>query len=106
MFAIMEIVSWQIIYIVTIASVLFYLGLVILGYASEGPQYQIKFAFAEPIRSTERLLVGIGVRCLSVFFRAVGVVFDPLFETSAEIGEWLTSLGSAETQARYRSRFI
>jgi len=106
MFAIIEMVSWQIIYVLAIASALLYLGLVILGYATEGPQYQIKFEFAEPIRSTERLLVGIGVRCLSVFLRAAGALLDPLFEASAEIGEWLTNLGSAETQARYRSRFI
>jgi hypothetical protein len=54
----------------------------------------------------ERLLVRIGVRALSAFLYAAGVLLDPLFEASAEIGEWFTNLGSAEIQARYRSRFI
>jgi len=106
MIAIMGTVGWQIIYVLAAASALFYIGLVILGYATEGPHYQIKFSLAEPIRSTERLMVGIGVRALSAFLYASGMLLDPLFEASAEIGDWFTNLGSAETQARYRSRFI
>lgn len=106
MIAMIGIVGWQIINLLAIASALLYIGLVILGYATEGPRYQIKFDLADPIRSMERLLVGIGVIALAAFLYAVGVLLDPLFEASAEIGEWFTNLGSAETQARYRSRFI
>ena len=106
MIAMIGTVGWQVIYFLAIASALLYIGLVILGYVIEGPHYQIGFALADPIRSTERLLVGIGVRALSAFLYAAGVLLDPLFEASAQIGEWFTKLGSAETQARYRSRFI
>lgn len=106
MIALAGIVGSPIIYFPVIAGALFYLGLVLLGYATEGPQYQMKFDFANPIGSTERLMVGIGVRVLSGFLSAAGMLLDPLFEASAEIGEWVTNLGSAETQARYRSRFI
>lgn len=106
MIAMIGMVGWQIIYVLAVASALLYTGLVILGYATEGPNYQMKFDLGDPIWSTERLFVGIGVRALSAFLYAAGVLLDPLFEASAEIGEWLTNLGSAETQARYRSRFI
>ena len=106
MIAMIRIVGWQMVYFSAISAAIFYIGLVILGYATEGPHYQIKFDLADPIRSTERLLVGIGVRALAASLHVAGVILDPLFEASAEIGEWFTKLGSAETQARYRSRFI
>jgi hypothetical protein len=106
MIAMIRLVGLQIVYISAISAALLYIGLVILGYATEGPHYQVKFDLADPIRSMERLLVGIGVRVLAATLHVAGVIFDPLFEASAEIGEWFTKLGSAETQARYRSRFI
>ena len=106
MIAMMGMVGWHIINYLAIAGALLYIGLVILGYATEGRNYQVRFGFADPIRSTERLMVGTGVRVLSASLYAAGVLLDPLFEASAEVGEWLTHLASAETQARYRSRFI
>ncbi len=106
MTAIINLVGWHAVHFLWITSAIIYAGLVILGYAMEGARYQIRFNCDSIFRSAERLLVGIGVRALGLILHAASAILDPLFETSAQVGEWFTRSSSAETQARYRSRFI
>lgn len=83
-----------------------YVVLVIMGYTTEGPRYQSRFDTGRPAYSTIRSLIGLGVHLVTWMVRVSGLVFTPLFETAAQVGDWFTERGSPETRARYRSRFI
>jgi hypothetical protein len=105
-FEMVDTIGWQCFNIASITSAVIYLGLVIIGYVTEGPRYQMKWDFTKPFNSIGRVLIGIGVRALALFLRVFDVILAPLYEASAQVGEWLTEQGSTETQTRYRSRFI
>jgi hypothetical protein len=86
--------------------VMVYLVLVGLGYATEGPRYQLRFDVRHPIITARRLLVGVGVRLAAWLLRVAKRLLDPLFEASAEVGDWFADHASPETRSRIRSRFI
>jgi len=104
--AVIDMIGWQVFSIVSITGAVAYVGLVIVGYFTEGPHYQFRLDLAYPFRSAERLLVGIGVRTTVLILRTASALVAPLIEASAQVGEWIIQQCSAETQARYRSRFI
>jgi len=83
-----------------------YAVLVAIGYLTEGPRYQFKFDESFPFYSTQRLLVGLGVLLTAWMLRVAQILLSPLYEASAEVGEWVAQRTSPETQARFRSRFI
>ena len=83
-----------------------YLGLVIMGYTSEGPLFQSKFDKRRPAYSTMRILIGLGIHLSNWSVRAAGLIFAPLFEAAAQVGDWIAERGSPETRERFRSRFI
>lgn len=83
-----------------------YLVLVGLGYATEGPHYQLRFDVRHPIITARRLLVGLGVRLAARLLRVAKLLLDPLFEASAEVGDWVADHASPETRSRILSRFI
>ena len=83
-----------------------YAVLVGVGYVTEGRHYQFKFDVHNPFYSTRRLLVGLGVRLTAWMLRLSQGLLSPLYEASAEVGEWVAQRTSQETQARLRSRFI
>ncbi|HEV2351936.1 MAG TPA: hypothetical protein VG028_19060 [Terriglobia bacterium] len=83
-----------------------YMVLVILGYATEGSHYQFRLDAHHPILTLKRLLVGLGVRLVGWTLRGAQLLLDPLFEASAEVGDWFADHTSPETRSRIRSRFI
>ncbi len=87
-------------------SVVFYSLLVVVAFMTEGPNFQFKFDMHFPIYSTQRFLVGIGVRILEWGLRFGEGLMAPLYEASAEVGEWVAQRSSLETKKRLRSRFI
>ena len=106
MIEMIDTLGWQCLKVLSITSSAIYLGLVVLGYATDGPRYQIKLDSAYPFRSAARLLVGSGVRIVAFVLRMVNVLLDPLYEASAMVGERFAGQSCAEAQARYQSRFI
>ena len=85
---------------------LLYAGLVLMSYKTEGRHYQPRLRLAEPARSGERLLVWGGVKALDASVRASRAVLDTLYDASAEVGGWVISMSSPETQNKVRSRFL
>lgn len=83
-----------------------YLVLVFLGYATEGAYYQIRFDVRRPVVTAKRLLVGLGVRFVAWMLRIGQLLLNPLFEASADVGDWITEHASPENRNRIRSRFI
>jgi hypothetical protein len=91
--------------LVELASAGVYAGLVALGYATEGPEYHFSFNLRSPLRSTERLLVGLGVRITGAIVRLGKSALENLFEASAEVGEWFVRRNPS-LQEHVRSRFL
>ena len=83
-----------------------YLVLVFLGYVTEGGHYAIRLDARRPVMTAKRLLVGMGVRFAAQTLRIGQRVLDPLFEASAEVGDWFADHSSQEVRDRIRSRFI
>jgi hypothetical protein len=83
-----------------------YVGLVIMGYTTEGSCYQFKFETRHPAYSTIRLLIAMGVRLATSIVRTAELMLTPLFEAAAHVGDWIAERNSPKTRARYRSRFI
>ena len=98
--------AWQALRFFGPAVLALYALLVGIGLATEGPGYQFKFDPHEPVYSIRRLLVGWGVRLTAWALRFAQILLSPLYEASAEVGEWIAQRTSPETQARFRSRFI
>jgi len=103
---IIDMLGWQLFNILSLTGAVFYFSVVILGYATEGPGYQIRFNLAHPFRSIVRVFVGIGIKAMNLLVRLGSALVDPLVEAGADVGEWVIGRTSEETQARYRSRFI
>ncbi len=74
--------------VVVAAGLLVYAGLVVAGYAAEGPHFQLKFDAHAPLRSVERLAVGAGVRLIGLVKRGAQPALDLLYDASADVGEW------------------
>lgn len=91
---------------VAIAGSSLYAAVVAVGYASEGPEYKIHFDSEHPVRSAQRLVVGVGVRFVAAVVGKIQTLLDFLFEASAEVGDWLLNRSSSKLQERLRSRFI
>lgn len=106
MFQVMAALGHQAINILGLAGAGVYAGLVALGYATEGPSYHFSFGLRSPLRSTERLLVGLGVRAMGAVVRFAKSTLDVLFEASAEVGEWFRIHSNPEIQEHIRSRFL
>ena len=83
-----------------------YLGMVIMGYATEGPRYRFRFDPTRPGGSLKRLLIGLGVRFAAGMVRMAERALNPLYEASAQVGDWIAERSSPETQERFRSRFM
>ena len=83
-----------------------YVAMVIMGYATEGPRYHFRFDATRPAGSLRRLLVGLGVRLTAGIVRLSGRAMNPLYEASAQVGDWITERTSEETQERFRARFM
>jgi hypothetical protein len=101
-----HIVLWYSLKAMVAMLALIYLGLVFMGYASEGRYYQPRFHWSEPARSGERLLVWTGIRVFDVFLRIGRSMLDQLFTASAEVGLWVIDRSSAEVQRKVRSKFL
>lgn len=97
---------WHALDFLALALLALYSVLVGVGYLTEGPRYQFKFDARYPVYSTQRLLVGLGVRLTARMLHLAQVLLSPLYEASAEVGVWVAQRTSPETQARFRSRFI
>jgi hypothetical protein len=89
-----------------LAASLTYLGLVALGYVTEGPRYHFKFDLRDPLGSAKRLLVGLGVRLTGWTLHLGEFLMTPLFEASAEVGDWIAEHSGPETREHLRSRFM
>ena len=98
--------AWQALRFFGPAVLALYALLVGIGFATEGPRYYFKFDPHAPLYSIRRLLVGLGVRLTAWALRITQTLLSPLYEASAEVGEWITQRTSPETRARLRSRFI
>ena len=83
-----------------------YIGMVIMGYATEGPRYHFQFDVTRPAGSIGRFLVGLGILFTAGVVRISQRAMNPLYEASAQVGEWITERTSQETQERFRSRFM
>lgn len=83
-----------------------YVGLVIMGYTTEGPRYQSGFDLHRAAYSTRRISIGLGIRFLTLIMRITDLILALLFEGAAQVGDWITERSSPETRERYRSRFI
>ena len=86
--------------------VMVYLCMVAMGYATEGPRYQFRFDITRPAGSLRRLLVGLGVRFTAGVFQFFKRAMNPLFEASAQVGDWVAQRSGEETRQIYRSRFM
>ena len=98
--------SLELIGLVEITLVIAYLGLIVVGYATEGPDYQFKFDVQRPLSSSKRVLVGLGVRLAALVLGVAELILNPLYEASAQVGDWVTEHSSPETQERFRSRVM
>lgn len=83
-----------------------YAAVVAMGYASEGPRYYFHFDSNHPVRSTERVIVGLGVHFVAVLLREIRAALNLLFEASAEVGDWFLNRSSEEVREKLRSRFM
>ena len=83
-----------------------YVAMVIMGYATEGPRYHFRFDATRPAGSLRRLLVGLGVRLTAGVVWSFQRAMNPLYEASAQVGDWVTERTSEETQQKFRSRFM
>ena len=99
-------VTWELINILGVLSLMAYIGLVITAYATEGPRYRFKFDARQPGGSIKRLLVGLGVRFAAGVVKILELALNHLYEASAEVGDWVAERSSPETQERFRSRFL
>jgi hypothetical protein len=99
-------IKYEAFYLGVASMVVAYIVLVFLGYASEGPNYEIRLDTRRPVMTARRILVGLGVRFAARMLRIGQFLLNPLFEASAEVGDWFADHASPEVRERIRSRFI
>ena len=88
-----------------VAAAAIYVGMVMMRYRTDGPQYPLSFEFRDPAGSVQHLVVWLGVRVADVCLRMAKVIFNMLLEASAEVGEWFMRRSPAVRQS-VRSRFM
>jgi hypothetical protein len=66
-----------------------YAGLVFIAWQSEGADYRVRFEWADPARSGERLLVWVGVKVVTAVLERLKWALEILEDASADLGEWL-----------------
>ncbi len=71
-----------------IAVGLLYLALVLTAYRMDGPFYRPRMALDEPVRSSGRFVVWLGVRAVARLVRTTRAALETFFEASADVGEW------------------
>ena len=101
-----RLITFEAINVVVASLTMAYIVLVFLGYATEGAHYEIRFDARRPVMTAKRLLVGLGVRFAAWMLRIGQLLLDPLFEASAEIGDWFADHAGQEIRESIRSRFI
>jgi len=99
-------IMWEALGVFGISLAMAYVGLVIMGFATEGRRYQSGLDMRRPAYSATRSLIGLGVRFVTSLARMTGFILAFLFEGAAQVGDWFTERSNPETRARYRSRFI
>jgi hypothetical protein len=92
--------------IVVLVAGLIYTGLVLTGYATEGPHYQPRLSVWDPIGSALRLLIWSGVRILHIFLTLLRLILDQLFAASGEVAAWTVERSSPDIQRKLRQRFL
>jgi hypothetical protein len=102
----MHMILWDAVKVLVALLALIYAGLVLTGYASEGPGYQPHLSWTEPGRSSERLLIWTGIKILEALRRVTRSMFNQLFMASADIGLWFVDKSSSEVRRKVRSRFL
>jgi len=65
-----------------------YAGMVVMRHCTDGPYCCPAFQRRNPVRSTERLGVWLGVKALEGFLGITRLLLGVLLEASAEVGEW------------------
>ena len=87
------------------AAAALYVGVVLVSYGTAGPRYRLNLNLREPARSTQQLVVWLGVKVLEGCIRIAKSILNTLLEASAEVGEWLIRRSPA-VQESVRSRFL
>ena len=103
--AIVPILGW-IVKPLLYAAVAVYVGLVLMGYATDGGRYRARLGFENPLRSVERLAVWLGVKAMAAILQGLKSTLNVLAEASAEVGETIVAGRSQKTQAEFRSRVL
>jgi hypothetical protein len=103
---VIHMVLWDSVKVLIALLALIYAGLVLTGYTSEGPRYQPRLSWAEPGRSSERLLIWTGIKVLDGLLRILRSMLNQLFMASADIGLWFVDKSTSEVQRKVRSKFL
>ena len=98
--------GWDGLKLAVIVTVVFYTGLVLLMYSTEGPRYRLRLDPTRPARSVELLAVWLGVRMIATAAHAARAFYDTLAETSADVGEWFIRRQGPDAEAKFHSRFL
>ncbi len=102
----MQVVFWEVLKLFVPVAGLFYAAVVVAGYVTVGPHYQARFHFAEPARSSERLLVWTGIKILGIIITVLRLMANQLFTASAELALWAVNKSSPKVQREVHSRFL
>lgn len=81
-----------------LAAALFYAGLVLRRYLSDGPHVRPQFDWRDPAHSVEHWALWLGVNALTLAVRVGTRIFAMLSEASAEVGEWFLEHRHDESQ--------
>jgi hypothetical protein len=83
-----------------------YLGLVLTSYRDEGHHSRPRWNSAEPARSTERLLIWLGVKLLALYIHLLLEFYNLLADISADLGDYYVRRHPQGKMAEIRSRFL
>jgi len=95
-----HLLSWLV-----VAATALYVGVVLVSYRTAGPRYRLDLNLQQPARSTQQLIVWLGVKLLEGCVRIAKSILNTLLEASAEVGEWFMRRSPA-VQESIRSRFL
>ena len=87
------------------AAAALYVGVVLVSYRTAGSRFRLNFNLQQPARSTQQLVVWLGVKVLEGCVRIAKSILNTLLEASAEVGEWFMRRSPA-VQESIRSRFL
>jgi len=62
--------------------------------------------YGHRVINTKLLVAGLGAGFAAGMIRLGQFLLDPLFEASAEVGEWFADHAGPKTRARIKSRFV